>query len=113
MPETSMSLLLPVDDNGNPLQVLGFANEGTVRLQVTDTSARVALPVDDEIQLVTLIATGPCRFMVGTATVVADPVASPYLHPGIYVDVPLRHGEDHIAFVAESESCVAYVIGRA
>jgi len=108
-----MSLLLPVDDNGNPLQVLGFARDGTVRVQVADASVRTALPVDDEIQLVTLIATGPCRFMIGDAAVVADAISSPYLHPGIYVDVPLRRGEDHIAFIAESEACAAFVIGRA
>lgn len=108
-----MSLLLPVDDNGNPLQVLGFAREGTVKLQVTDASVRTILPVDDEIQLVTLIATGPCRFAVGDSTATADAISSPYLHPGIYVDVPLRRGEDHIAFIAEDEACVAFVIGRA
>ncbi len=108
-----MSLLLPVDDNGNPLQVLGFAREGTVKLQVADASVRTMLPLDDEMQLVTLITTGPCRFMVGDSTVIADAISSPYLHPGIYVDVPLRRGENHVAFVAESEPCAAYVIGRA
>jgi hypothetical protein len=110
-----MSLLLPVDDNGNPMQVLGFANAGTAKLQVTNTSASAELPggENEPIQLITLIATGPCRFAIGEAGVTADLVSSPYLHPGIYIDVPLRRGDTQIAFIAESEDCVAFVIGRA
>ncbi len=108
-----MSLLLPIDDNGNPLQVLGFVHEGTIKLQVADLSVRALLPANKGIQLVTLIATGPCRFIIGDPTVVADLNTSPYLHPGIYVDVPLQRDDTHIAFIAESEACVAYIIGRA
>lgn len=108
-----MSLLLPVDDNGNPIQVLGFDRLGTTRLQVGETSVRTAQPLPAGIQMITLIATGPCRFAVGDAAVTADPTASPFLYPGIYVDVPLRRGERHVAFIAEGEACDAYVIGRA
>ena len=43
---------------------------------------------------------------------VADPAQSPVLFPGQYLDVPLRHGERWIAFVAEGEPCEAYVSGR-
>jgi hypothetical protein len=113
--EPEMSLLLPVDDNGNPMQVLGFANLGTTKLQVTNTPVSADLPGSENqpIQLITLIATGPCRFAIGEAGIVADLVSSPYLHPGIYVDVPLRRGDTQIAFIAESEDCVAFVIGRA
>jgi hypothetical protein len=113
--EPKMSLLLPVDDNGNPMQVLGFASAGTTKLQVTSTSVSTDLPGSEykPIQLITLIATGPCRFAIGAAGVTADLVSSPYLHPGIYVDVPLRRGDTEIAFIAESEDCVAFVIGRA
>lgn len=107
-----MSLLLPVDDNGNPMQVLGFDRGGTLKIGVTGASTRNAAPLAANIQLVTLIATGPCRFEIGGGNVVADLATSPFLYPGIYVDVPLRRDERHIAFVAEAEDCVAYVIGR-
>ncbi len=107
-----MSLLLPVDDNGNPMQVLGFDRQGTTKLAVADASVRTTQPLPASTQLITLIATGPCRFEVGDASVTADADASPFLYPGIYVDVPLRRDERHVAFVAESEACVAYVIGR-
>ncbi len=107
-----MSLLLPVDDNGNPMQVLGFDNAGTQRLAVTDVSIRTSAALPGHIEVITLIATGACRFAVGQGDVVADPASSPLLYPGIYVDVPLRRGERYVAFVAEAEDCVAYVIGR-
>lgn len=107
-----MSLLLPVDDNGNPMQVLGFARAGTQKLTVADSSVRTSIALSDDIQVITLIATGPCRFAIGDAAVIADLAASPFLYPGIYVDVPLRRSERHVAFIAEAEDCVAYVIGR-
>ena len=107
-----MSLLLPVDDNGNPMQVLGFDNTGTQKLTVADSSVRTSAPLPDHVQVITLIATGPCRFAIGTSSVIADLASSPFLYPGIYVDVPLRRGERHVAFIAEAEDCIAYVIGR-
>ena len=107
-----MTLLFPIDDNGHPIPVLGFDYRGTQKIVVTATSTRNPQPIPDDIELVSIIATGPCRFEVGDATVTADPVASPYLHPGIYVDVPLRRGERYIAFIAEGGECEAYIIGR-
>lgn len=107
-----MTLLLPVDDNGNPIAVLGFDYRGTQRIAVGATSTRNAAPIPDDIEIVTVIATGPCRFEVGDSTVTADPVSSPFLYPGQYVDLPLRRGERHVAFVAEDADCAAYVIGR-
>lgn len=107
-----MSLLFPLDDNGHPIPVLGFDYRGTQKIVVTATSARNPEPVPPDIELVTIIATGACRFEVGDESVTADPVASPFLYPGIYVDVPLRRGERYIAFVADGPDCEAYVIGR-
>ena len=108
-----MSILLPLDDNGHPIHVLGFDYRGTQRLAVTAAaSVRNPTPVPADIQLVTLIATGPCRVEVGDQTVTADPQASAFLYPGQYVDVPLRRGERYVAFVAEGDDCAAYVIGR-
>lgn len=107
-----MSLLFPLDDNGHPIPVIGFDYRGTQKIVVTAVSTRNPQPIPSDIELVTIIATGPCRFEVGDATVTADPVSSPFLYPGIYVDVPLRRGERYIAFVAEGADCEAYVIGR-
>lgn len=107
-----MSLLLPVDDNGNPLPVLGFDPLGTRKIAVSGSSSRIAAALDDELQLVTLVATGPCRFEFGDVAVTADRDASPFLYPGIYVDVPLRRSERYVAFIAEDADCIAYVIGR-
>ena len=107
-----MSLLLPLDDNGHPIAVLGFHYRGTVKLSVTRTSARNPAAVPADIDLVTLIATGPCRFEVGDAAVIADAATSPFLFPGQYVDVPLRSGSRFVAFVAEDQACAAYIIAR-
>jgi hypothetical protein len=107
-----MSLLFPLDDNGHPIPVLGFDYRGTQKIVVTAVSTRNPQPIPADIELVTIISTGPCRFEVGDETVTADPGTSPFLYPGIYVDVPLRRGERHIAFVAEGADCEAYIIGR-
>lgn len=107
-----MSLLLPVDDNGHPLPVLGFDPLGTQKVTVLSSSARIPAALEDELQLVTLVATGPCRFEIGDVAVTADRDVSPFLYPGIYVDVPLRRSERYVAFIAEAEDCIAYVIGR-
>ena len=107
-----MSLLLPMDDNGHPVQVLGYDYRGTQKMAVSSTSTTNPLPIASDIELVTIIATGPCRFEVGDETVTANVETSPYLFPGVYIDVPLRAGERYIAFVAESDPCYAYILGR-
>ena len=108
-----MSILLPVDDNGHPINVMGFDYRGTQKLAVSAaTSGRNATAIPRDIELVSLVATGPCRFEVGDSRVTADKVASPFLVPGQYVDVPLRPGERYVAFVAEDADCTAYIIGR-
>ncbi len=107
-----MSLLLPVDRNGNPIHVLGFDYRGTQKLTVSQQSTRNANAIPADIELVSIIATGLCRFEVGDASIVADANTSPFLYPGQYLDVPLRRGERHIAFVAEDEACYAYIMGR-
>lgn len=107
-----MTLLFPLDDNGHPIPVLGFDYRGTQKIIVTSVSTRNPRPIPNDIELVTIISTGPCRFEVGDDTVTADPETSPFLYPGIYVDVPLRRGERHIAFIAEGADCEAYIIGR-
>ncbi len=107
-----MSVLFPIDDNGHPIPVLGFDYRGTQKILVTSTSARNPNPIPADIEIVTLIATGPCRFETGDETVTADAQSSPYLHPGQYVDVPLHAGQRYIAFIAEGADCEAYIIGR-
>lgn len=107
-----MSTLLPIDDNGNPISILGFDYRGTQKLAVGATSVRNPTPVADDIEVVSLIATGFCRFEVGDATVTADAELSPFLYPGQYVDIPLRRGERYIAFIAEAAACDAYIVGR-
>ena len=107
-----MSTLLPIDDNGNPIAILGFDYRGTQKVAVTATSTRNALPIASDIEVISIIATGACRFEVGDATVTADSLTSPFLYPGQYVDIPLRAGERYVAFVRDGADCDAYVIGR-
>ena len=107
-----MSTLLPVDDNGHPIGIVGYAPQGTLRLAVGAASVRNGVPIADDVTIVSLIATGPCRFEVGGPGVVADVATSPFLYPGQYVDLPLRRNERHVAFVAEDTPCFAYIIGR-
>ena len=106
-----MSTLLPLDDNGQPIAILGFVRNGTQKLAVGTGSVRsAALP--EHVEVVSLYATGACRFAVGDVGVVADAASSPFLAPGQYLDLPVDRDERHVAFVAESGTCSAYVIGR-
>ena len=107
-----MPVLFPLDDDGHPIPVLGFDYRGTQKLAVGPASARNATPIPSDIQIISLISTGLCRFEVGDHTVTADPAASPVLFPGQYVDVPLRCGERYVTFLADGADCEAYVIGR-
>ena len=107
-----MPVLFPIDDDGHPIPVLGFDYRGTQKLAVGPVSTRNAAPIPSDIQIVSLVSTGPCRFEIGDATVTADPTASPVLFPGQYVDVPLRRGERYVAFLADGADCDAYIIGR-
>jgi hypothetical protein len=107
-----MAVLFPLDDDGHPIPVLGFDYRGTQKLSVGAASVRNPSPIPADVQLISLISTGQCRFEIGDATVTADPVASPVLFPGQYVDVPLRRGERYVAFVAEGPDCDAYIVGR-
>ena len=107
-----MSTLLPIDDNGNPISILGFDYRGTRKLAVGVASVRNAEPIADDIEVVSLVATGFCRFEIGDAAVTADVATSPFLYPGQYLGIPLRRGERHVAFVAGGAGCDAYVIGR-
>ena len=107
-----MSTLLPIDDNGNPIEILGFDYRGTEKLAVGATTCRNSKPIANDIDVVSIIATGPCRFEVGDASVTADAATSPFLFPGQYIDLPLHVGERYIAFIAEDTPCDAYIIGR-
>ena len=107
-----MSLLLPMDDNGNPIAVLGYDYRGTQKIAVTSTSTRNAEPFPSYIEIVTIVATSFCRFEIGDGTVTADAERSPILFPGQYLDIPLRAGERYIAFLADQDPCEAYVIAR-
>ena len=107
-----MAVLFPLDDDGHPVPVLGFDYRGTQKLAVTAASSRNPTPIPSDVQIISLIATDTCRFEVGDHTITADPVTSPVLFPGQYVDVPLRRGERYVAFVAEGAACEPYIVGR-
>ncbi len=106
-----MSTLLPLDDNGHPIAILGFVRRGTQKITVGTTSTlSAALPPD--VTVISLIATAAVRFELGDAGVTADAATSPYLHPGVYLDLPVSAQQRHVALIAESGTCQAYVIGR-
>ena len=56
-----MSTLLPLDDNGHPIAILGFVPRGTQKLTVGTASVRSAALTAD-VAVISLIATGPVRF---------------------------------------------------
>lgn len=107
-----MSVLLPLDDDGHPISVLGFDYRGTQRIAVGAASVRNPVAVPRDVRIISLIATAQCRFEIGDQTITADAASSPVLFPGQYVDVPLRRGERYVAFIAEGPDCDAYIIGR-
>ena len=67
-----MAVLFPLDDDGHPIPVLGFDYRGTLKLAVGPISVRNAAPIPADVQIVSLIATGLCRFEVGDQSVTAD-----------------------------------------
>lgn len=108
-----MSTLLPLDDNGHPINILGVRARGTQTVAVGASSTRTAQAFPVEVEIVSLVATGPCRFEVGGPEVTADPATSAFLYPGVYIDLPLGKAARYVAFVAEgAEPCTAYVIAR-
>ena len=106
-----MSFLLPHDDNGQPIGIMGFVANGTQKLAIGTTSVR-SEKLPDDVHVVSLYATAACRFEVGGAAVTADAATSPFIAPGYYLDLPVDKDERYVAFVAESGTCAAYVIGR-
>ena len=60
-----MAVLFPLDDDGHPIPVLGFDYRGTLKLAAGPASVRNAAPIPSDVQIVSLIATGLCRFEVG------------------------------------------------
>jgi hypothetical protein len=107
-----MALLLPQDDNGQPMPILGFRYRGCQKIPLGATSARNATAIAAETRVVTITATGNCRFEVGDATVTADVNASPLLLANSYIDIPLTEDERYIAFIADGGTGDAYVIER-
>ena len=108
-----MALLLPLDDNGQPIPILGFRFRGCQKVALGGTSARNATPIAAATRVVTIAATGNCRFEVGGATVTADANASPVLLANSYMDIPLTDSERYIAFIAEDGATGdAYIIER-
>jgi hypothetical protein len=108
-----MALLLPLDDDGRPMPILGFRFRGCQKIPLTGTSARNATPIDPATRVVTIATTGNCRFEVGDAGVTADAVQSAFLLANSYVDIPLTPTERHVAFIADGGgSGDAYIIER-
>ena len=109
-----MALLLPLDDDGRPMPILGFRFRGCQKIPLTSSSTRNATAIDPETRVVTIAATGNCRFEVGDATVTADPDMSPVLLANSYADIPLTiEAERYIAFIAEGEATGdAYIVER-
>jgi hypothetical protein len=105
-------ITLPIDDNGNPIHIMGYAPHGTQTLAIRcggchATSAAIA----HDIEWVTLISTGKVRFEVGGQDVLAD-MSSPVLFSGIYIDVPLKRADRFFSFLATDGACIVYVMGR-
>ncbi len=107
-----MALLLPLDDNGQPMQILGVRYRGCQRISLGATSARNTTPIAPGTRVVTITATGNCRFEVGDATVTADANASAFLLANSYMDIPLTESERYVAFIADGAGGDAYIIER-
>jgi hypothetical protein len=107
-----MALLLPLDDNGQPMPILGFRFRGCQKVALSETSTRNATPIAAETRVVTIAATGNCRFEVGDAAVTADANSSPFLLANSYIDIPLTPAERYVAFIANDGDGAAYIIER-
>ena len=108
-----MALKLPLDDNGKPIQILGFRYRGCQKIALGAASARNATPIDPETRVITIAATGNCRFEVGDAAVTADANASPLLLANGTIDIPLADGERYVAFIADGGATGdAYIMER-
>lgn len=91
---------------------LPFEYRGSQTVSVGLISNRTRYPIEADVEAITLLSQGWCRFEIGDCTVVADLDRSPVLMRNHYLTIPLRRGESHVAFIGEYEGFQAHVMKR-
>jgi hypothetical protein len=108
-----MSVLLPTDLNGQTIPVLGFKADGTTTIYADASPQSVIVEASgEEPSIVTLLSTGPVRFLVGDVDTVFDPGQNAYLVADNYFDIPVYADRNHIWLVADGSPCTVFVMER-
>ncbi len=99
--------LLPVDENGNAIDVMRLCQGGAQRIAFSATSARqtTAFPVDRLV--IAVYATQDCFIRTGDDSVTAT-VTDHFLPAGFYTTLALK-GHTHIATIRSSVDGTLYI----
>lgn len=99
--------LLPVDGNGNPVDVLRLRSGGAQQIAFTNSSARQASAFAADLIAVSVYATKDCFIKTGDNTATAANTDH-FLPAGFYTTVALK-GHTHIAVIRSSENGTLYI----
>ncbi|HRJ12569.1 MAG TPA: hypothetical protein PKW15_04935 [Alphaproteobacteria bacterium] len=99
--------LLPVDGNGNPVDILRLRSGGAQQVAFTSTSARQSAAFSADRIAISIYATKDCFIKTGDNTVAAA-VTDHFLPAGFYTTLALK-GHTHIAVIRSAENGTLYI----
>lgn len=99
--------LLPVDGNGNPVDVLRLKQGGAQQIAFTGSSARQTTAFADDRIAISVYATKDCFIRTGTSSVTAANTDH-FLPAGFYTTLALK-GHTHIAVISNGTNGTLYI----
>jgi hypothetical protein len=99
--------VLPVDGNGNPLEVMRLRAGGAQQIAFTASSARQTNAFAADRLLISVYATKDCFIRTGDNAVTAS-VTDHFLPAGFYASLALK-GHTHIAVIRNTENGTLYI----
>lgn len=99
--------LLPVDGNGNPIDVMRLKSGGAQQISFTNSSARQTNAFSSDRVAISVYATKDCFIRTGDNTVTAAGTDH-FLPAGFYTTIALK-GHTHIAVIRSVENGTLYI----
>ncbi len=99
--------LLPVDGNGNPIDILRLKSGGAQQVSFTNSSARQSVAFAADRVGISVYATKDCFIRTGESAVTAANTDH-FLPAGFYTTIALK-GHTHIAVIRSAENGTLYI----
>lgn len=99
--------LLPVDGNGNPVDILRLRTGGAQQIAFTNSSTRQSVAFAENRIAISVYATKDCFIKTGDNTATAANTDH-FLPSGFYTTIALK-GHTHIAVIRSSENGTLYI----